>query len=297
MDFEGLALFIRYKMNMTHIYQPLMIKTLLESGDTATTEQIARNFLSNSVTELEYYKKITGRWPRRTLKKHGIISYKRDRYTLLLDQGVTDEQRQSLIDLCMTRLEEFIEKDPWIRTARNIDAKSISSSLRYGAIAKSGGRCVACGVDCFRRPLDIDHILPRSMGGRTEADNLQALCIRCNRAKRNRDSIDYLKIKKQMQFRRADCTLCSPGQESASNALAYAIFDGRRTDRALVVPKRHVSNISEMILPERSMCFDLAYEIQSVIKQGDGSIARFHTSFESDYADDHYCISVVPIRQ
>ena len=55
-NFEDLEEFIKHKMSMTHIYQPLMIKTLLESDNNiVTTEQIARSFLVNSVTELEYY--------------------------------------------------------------------------------------------------------------------------------------------------------------------------------------------------------------------------------------------------
>ncbi|HJB68761.1 MAG TPA: HNH endonuclease [Candidatus Fournierella excrementigallinarum] len=31
--------------------------------------------------------------------------------------------------------------------------------------------------------LEIDHIIPVSKGGRTEEDNLQTLCWKCNRSK------------------------------------------------------------------------------------------------------------------
>ena len=35
--------------------------------------------------------------------------------------------------------------------------------------------------------LEVDHIVPVSKGGKTEADNLQTLCWRCNRSKSNKE--------------------------------------------------------------------------------------------------------------
>ena len=45
MNFESLESFIRDKMSMTHIYQPVMIKEILKSDDQATTKEIAREFI------------------------------------------------------------------------------------------------------------------------------------------------------------------------------------------------------------------------------------------------------------
>jgi ATP adenylyltransferase len=39
--------------------------------------------------------------------------------------------------------------------------------------------------------LDVDHIIPRSRGGKAELANLQALCSKCNRSKRNQDDTDF----------------------------------------------------------------------------------------------------------
>ena len=39
--------FISKKMRMSHIYQPVMIKALLENDGQATTEEIAKALLSN----------------------------------------------------------------------------------------------------------------------------------------------------------------------------------------------------------------------------------------------------------
>ena len=48
--------FIKDKMSMTHVYQPIMIRTLLESEDCkATREAIARQFLGMDESQLNYY--------------------------------------------------------------------------------------------------------------------------------------------------------------------------------------------------------------------------------------------------
>jgi 5-methylcytosine-specific restriction endonuclease McrA len=54
-------------------------------------------------------------------------------------------------------------------------------------LMRDGFRCQYCGV----RPdvatdLTLDHIVPRSQGGRSEAENLCAACVRCNQRKGNR---------------------------------------------------------------------------------------------------------------
>ena len=41
--------------------------------------------------------------------------------------------------------------------------------------------CAKCGNRCAYTEMDGDHILPWSNGGKTEYDNLQILCISCNR--------------------------------------------------------------------------------------------------------------------
>ena len=48
---EQLTQFIRREMRMSHIYQPLMIKTLLENGGEAATRQIAAAFLAHDETK------------------------------------------------------------------------------------------------------------------------------------------------------------------------------------------------------------------------------------------------------
>ena len=49
MDFDELKDFIENKMIMQHIYQPVMLKTLLKSGNRASIRKIAKSFLAVAV--------------------------------------------------------------------------------------------------------------------------------------------------------------------------------------------------------------------------------------------------------
>jgi hypothetical protein len=58
---------------MSHIYQPVMLKALLEGDGKASLRAIAAGFLAHDQAQLEYYEEITTRMPGRVLKNHGCI--------------------------------------------------------------------------------------------------------------------------------------------------------------------------------------------------------------------------------
>lgn len=293
MDYESLERFIKKKMRMTHIYQPVMIKTLLESKDgKASREEIARRFLGMDTSQLRYYEAIVGRWPHQTLKGHDVVDYSRKgkEYTLLLD-GATREQKDRLIELCDLRLQEFIDKDPAIRRYRELDTRSSSGSLRYDILAKSKGVCVACGVTALEAPLHIDHIVPINAGGPDHPDNMQALCYRCNTQKRDRDATNFLLWRKRLQFRRPECRMCADKEHDIENNLAYCVLsnDGKPS---VVAPRRHVESFAELILPERSLCLDLVDRATQHLKDQDAAIK--HVDVVLDAPSQHYSIKLTP---
>jgi 5-methylcytosine-specific restriction endonuclease McrA len=53
---------------------------------------------------------------------------------------------------------------------------------RRAVFVRDGGRCVYCGVPA----TSIDHVVPRSRGGRHEWDNVVSACRRCNHVKADR---------------------------------------------------------------------------------------------------------------
>ena len=54
MDHDDLVAFIRDEMRMQHIYQPLLIKTLVECGGSATVRQLAQAVLALDESQLRY---------------------------------------------------------------------------------------------------------------------------------------------------------------------------------------------------------------------------------------------------
>ena len=238
---------------MTNIYQPVMLKALIESeNNTLTTTEIARKFLNEDQSQLKYYEKIVKRWPHKTLvRRHQIIQYK--------------------------------GKNKF----RELDARSVSGSIRYDTLTKAKGRCAACGIERSKAVFHVDHIIPHSLGGKTVPENLQVLCSKCNLEKNNRDDTDFILWEKRMQFRRKDCKLCDPKHILMSNPLACAIHDPKeKTDLSfMIMPKRHINRFDEMILSERNLCMDLVYNIQSRMRTKDDSITGFHTSFDSDCSE------------
>ena len=69
-----------------------------------------------------------------------------------------------------------------------------SPNIREILYAAQEGTCAGCGDPMRLRNLELDHIMPRSKGGRHTDANLQLLCGWCNRTKGNRD-MNYLRVR------------------------------------------------------------------------------------------------------
>ena len=57
---------------------------------------------------------------------------------------------------------------------------------RRNIYARDHYRCQYCGKKFRSEELNLDHILPRSRGGKTTWENIVACCLSCNRHKDNR---------------------------------------------------------------------------------------------------------------
>lgn len=71
---------------------------------------------------------------------------------------------------------------------RQQERNRMNNSLRYQVLKSDNHRCRACGAtpQTHGVTLHVDHIVPVSMGGKTEMSNLQTLCDTCNLGKSNR---------------------------------------------------------------------------------------------------------------
>ena len=182
--------FIEKDMRMSHIYQPLLIRMLLESGGASTLRDLALRFVTFNEAELQTMEKTLKKMPVQVLKNRGWVERDGDTVRLTVKPGDLKE-RSMLIGACERRLHDFIEaRGEKIWDYRWLD-DPVGGSMRFEMLAASGSKCALCGISAKDRPLDVDHIVPRSKGGRSSVDNLQVLCSKCNRSKGNRDDRDF----------------------------------------------------------------------------------------------------------
>ncbi len=73
MKFQELEDFVSRRMRMSHIYQPIMLMTLLRNGGSASITDIAKNILGNDQSQIEYYEKITRDMVGKVLRNHKIV--------------------------------------------------------------------------------------------------------------------------------------------------------------------------------------------------------------------------------
>jgi len=195
MKHEELVEFITNKMSMQHIYQPLLIKTLVECGGSATVRQIAQAVLSNDESQLHYYEQRIKQMPVEVLRNHGVLERDGELVSLNLKK-MSLKEKSELLMLCEQKMREFVQDNDDIWDSRFATAP-VSTGVRYEVLKRANKRCELCGVQEGdegyedRLPLHIDHIEPRSKGGSNEIDNLQVLCRACNLGKSNRDDTDF----------------------------------------------------------------------------------------------------------
>lgn len=130
MNFNELKEFITNKMVMQHVYQPLMIKTLLELGNKASVRQIAQTFLQLDESQIDYYKMITKQMPGRVLKNRGVVTQERDSYSLNVP-SLTDNQRSELLSPCNNKITGYIEArggERSVKPADNLQCRRMSGA-------------------------------------------------------------------------------------------------------------------------------------------------------------------------
>lgn len=66
--------------------------------------------------------------------------------------------------------------------------QQIPAAVRSLLVQRDGDLCRHCGSG---EDIEVDHIHPVALGGTDEALNLQLLCRRCNRAKRDQPAVWY----------------------------------------------------------------------------------------------------------
>ncbi len=101
-----------------------------------------------------------------------------------------------------------------------------AEALFRAVLARDGGACVYCGIPVVRRGpglhrapnlATLDHVVPRSQGGPTRADNLVLACAACNNERGVEDAMAFA-ARKRVQA--ADAPRPSPASPSAPSTMS-----------------------------------------------------------------------------
>ncbi len=223
---------------MTDVYQPVIIKELLLNDGTCTKAELASALAGHDFTVQEYYERIVMRWPKITLTKHGVIDYERKGSMFSLRAYPEHAgDRDQAIAICEEKINGWLER-------KRIRERSpeAGASVRYEVLKSAKGKCQLCGIASEIRPIDIDHIVPRSKANKNgkirlhgklidvnDPENLQALCFSCNRAKRDADETDFRRRDKLVRDRIPDLIRAEGREpivkELTGNALTNALYD------------------------------------------------------------------------
>lgn len=175
MTYDQLQDFVANRMRMSHIYQPVMLMTLLRNGGAASITDIAKSILGNDQSQIEYYEKITRDMVGKVLRSHKIVEKDGKAFRLVGYQDLEYAQIEKLTSLCQKKLDEYLQdRGQQVWQHRRQSAGYISGTLRYDVLKRSAFHCELCGISADVRALEVDHIVPRNHGGSDDPTNLQA---------------------------------------------------------------------------------------------------------------------------
>ncbi len=88
----------------------------------------------------------------------------------------------------IAQINEDVKTDLLVKVEEKI---KVQAGIRWQVFKRDKWKCVSCGRSAENNIiLHIDHIIPRSKGGKNEMDNYQTLCETCNIGKSNKDETD-----------------------------------------------------------------------------------------------------------
>ena len=298
--------FIKNKMRMSHIYQPVMIKTLLEEGGTADKNLIAKRILEYDFSQVEYYENITNVMVGKVLRNHGIVEKHNSQYDLKEFEGLNSLEIEEIITLCDEKIEEYIDnrgKKIWEHRRRN--RRPVPGSIRYQVLKRANGRCELCGISKDEKAIEVDHIVPKNHGGEDSINNYQALCYICNANKRDTDDTDFRNLNVKYDDRDNNCIFCKALNKKtiAENNLAIAFYDKYPVTKhhVLIIPKRHCIEYFDLSQPEINAMNQLIFELKEVLEKRDSTIDGFNIGINNGEVAgqtvNHCHIHLIPRRK
>lgn len=157
-----------------------------------------------------------------TYEPLSVVSLKRAVVLLL-------KEKAELLEAAETTLRAYGLNMPMPLVIRMVYYVRIPRALtlplsRRTVMARDQYTCQYCGVMPPRTELTLDHVLPRSRGGRTEWENMVVACRACNQKKGNRTPREAQMILKRPPRRPRYVALAFLGENTPREAWNKYLF-------------------------------------------------------------------------
>ena len=202
-------------------------------------------------------------------------------YSIKNFSKLSNIEREEIKNLCDKKIRDHINsRGNKIWEHRSKASGYISGSIRWQVLERAKSRCEACGISNNDKAIEVDHIIPRSLGGKDDLSNFQALCYSCNSMKKNKSKTNFKTIKNSYNKREKNCLFCNIKQKDKyiENELAYATFDSYPVSKyhCLIIPKRHVKDYFGLYQAEINACNSLISEMRKLILNKDNEVLGFN---------------------
>jgi len=295
--FEKLLTYLSKHMKMSHVYQPVMIKHLLENGGCAKANEIAIDLVQNDLSQIEYYTERVNAMVGKVLRKNEVVSKLKDEYHLIGYENLTAEDKKKLILACTEKIEQYkIKRGILIWDHRRKNKRPVDGSIRYQVLNRANNVCELCGIPSTVKALEVDHIVPKNWNGPDDISNYQALCYQCNTNKRDTDDTDFrnrgLLFEERAPY--GTCKFCDLVSKKIiiETHLAVGVSNNSDLQRNsyLVFPKRHVNSYNDLKSAEINAIHSIMKELKNKI--GDTKQMTF-TFQESEPNSSHLTFEVI----
>ena len=137
MAYLDLLDFLKNKMRLSHIYQPVMIKALLANKGELTDKAIAVELLKYDISQIEYYQTITNNMVGRVLRNREVVKKVSNKYQLPAYDDLKPDEIADLIKICNEKIRQYIDKrGEAIWQHRKKSKGYISGSIKYEVLKK-----------------------------------------------------------------------------------------------------------------------------------------------------------------
>jgi ATP adenylyltransferase len=297
--FEKLRTYLIKNMRMSHVYQPVMIKHLLENSGRAKAEEIAIDLVQIDLSQVEYYTERVNSMVGKVLRKNQIVVKEKNEYELIGFSDLKERDKEELIQLCLTKIEEYkLKRGLLIWDHRRKNRSPIDGSIRYQVLNRANNVCELCGISSEIRALEVDHIVPKNWKGIDDLSNYQALCYKCNSNKRDTDDTDFRNRITLFDLRAnyGTCMFCDVQLEDVIAQNNLAMLTKVKNDY-IIFPKRHVDDYFELKSAEVNAIHELIKTIRLLVSSQSKSFQAFDINIHqlNGSSEEHVKIKITPI--